>query len=109
MSVGVRLEQFGDACVAGVFVLVGATSHEDALLSVTFPMESLVASQLEPEQFAASITDPENKIHVESFGFQVIGQGVYVAAHGELVFFRMPGLGELEGEHYEWARSAPVL
>jgi hypothetical protein len=50
-----------------------------------------------------------DRSHVESFGFQVIGQGGYVAAHGELVFFRMPGLGELEGEHYEWARSAPVL
>jgi hypothetical protein len=50
-----------------------------------------------------------DRSHVAAFGFQVIGQGIYVGDHGELTFFRMPDLQELEHDHYEWARSAQAL
>jgi len=60
-----------------------------------------------------SRTGKQNKTytrsHLESFTYNSLGKGLYLAGGGNLVYFPMPGLEELKQKNYDWGRSALIF
>lgn len=50
-----------------------------------------------------------NRSHIESFSFQVVGDGFYVGNRGQIKFYPMPTHKFLHDHHYDWACSAQIL
>ena len=50
-----------------------------------------------------------NRSNTESFTYQVIGSGIYVADSGGTLFYPMKSVEQLRGENYDWARSAQII
>lgn len=46
---------------------------------------------------------------LETFGYQLIDTGVFIADQKDVIFYRMKTLQELNAEHYAWAKSAMIL
>ena len=42
------------------------------------------------------------------FPYRMIRSGFYVAGEGEMLFYQMPSIKQLEDEHYDWWRSASL-
>lgn len=64
----------------------------------------------------ASVTsdDPKKVKNVErsrteSFGYQIINNGVYIGSDEEIVFYPMPTSDEIRMHHYDWGKSAQIL
>lgn len=45
----------------------------------------------------------------ESFGYQIINQGVYVGEGRDVIAYQMPPVDEIRMNHYDWGKSALVL
>lgn len=61
----------------------------------------------------ASISDEKGKAnktfdrsHVESFSFQTIDSGIYLADNKNIVVYPMPAVEEIKKRDYDWGRSA---
>ena len=50
-----------------------------------------------------------DRSHVESFSYQVIGNGIYVGTKDHMIQYRMPSLEVLNRDHYQWAKTARIL
>jgi hypothetical protein len=47
--------------------------------------------------------------HVDSFTYQAIKTGVYVADRERMIFYPMKSFEELRDHHYYWAESAMII
>ena len=47
-----------------------------------------------------------DRSHVESFSFQIIGNGIYVGDGKELLEYKLPDIDVIKQENYYWGRSA---
>ncbi len=47
-----------------------------------------------------------DRSHVESFSFQIIGNGIYVGDGKELLEYKMPEIDTIKKDFYDWGRSA---
>ena len=47
-----------------------------------------------------------DRSHVESFSFQIIGNGIYISDGKEVLEYRMPSIDIIKKENYDWGRSA---
>ncbi|MCK4543275.1 MAG: hypothetical protein KAU17_13665 [Spirochaetales bacterium] len=50
-----------------------------------------------------------DRSHLESFSFQTISSGLYIGDGNELATYPMPGIDEIERDHYDWGKSAMIL
>jgi len=50
-----------------------------------------------------------DRSHVDSFTYQAINTGIYVADRKRLIFYPMKSLEELRDQHYYWAESAMII
>ncbi|MFP4364887.1 MAG: hypothetical protein ACLFR1_13575 [Spirochaetia bacterium] len=50
-----------------------------------------------------------DRTHVESFGFQNIGKGVFISNTKEIVMYKMKTIDELQRDYFPWAKSANIL
>ena len=64
----------------------------------------------------ASISSKEGKAnktfsrtHVESFSYQMVGDGFFVGDGSRLLFYKMPTIDEIKSLDYDWGRSALIL
>jgi hypothetical protein len=49
------------------------------------------------------------RTHVESFAFQTIDHGLYLASPDEMCMYEMPSADEIKHIDYDWGRSANIL
>ena len=47
-----------------------------------------------------------DRSHVESFSFQIIGNGIYVGDGSDLLEYKLPDLDIIKKDYYDWGRSA---
>lgn len=59
----------------------------------------------EPEKYNKTL----DRTHVETFGFQNIGTGIFISNTRETVVYKMKTLDELQRNHFPWAKSANIL
>jgi hypothetical protein len=67
-------------------------------------------------QCISEVTGPDAKTnktltrtYVESFAFQTINNGLYVASPGSISMYRMPTVEEIKQLDYDWGRSANII
>lgn len=58
---------------------------------------------------AAKATKTFNRSHTESFSYQVIRLGIFVADSQRVIRYPMPSPEVLRSRHYAWARSAQIV
>ena len=49
-----------------------------------------------------------DRSHVESFSFQIIGNGIYIGDGNQLLEYKLPDINTIKKEKYDWGRSTLI-